>query len=554
MRNPIITKVLETGGKHQKALVFTALALLGVLTFGRFAGNYFTSEDFTYLYNSIIAPGYSSFFLNNPAGGVLNGRFLPLLMCFYRLGNQLFGLNPAGFHVCVLVVHILNSFLVYLISRELTGKKRLAFIIAAIHVTFSLHVTAVFWLSCANFVLAAFAYLLSFYLFIRYLKSLKGVYYFFFVVFFAVSILLHEIAYTLPLLCLLYPLIFPPGYKALKRLDNIMFLMMPPLAVYLVVFYVQMSAGSTLGLVGAKAMTLWRNPGLLLLKPFLGMSVMLAPEISSANWFFNIIRYAGVLVDNYPGIAQLLFLGIVSLGFLNRAARFGILFYLITSFMLHFATFGSLNNYYLASIGYLIFGVSVLAHLVGLLIRDKRVFRLLCALFLMLVVSVNILVVQGRGASWRAGGAIARSVLEKVKNKYPVLPSGAQIFLYDVPAVDYRAKVNIFRFRTINDAIKLSYQDPSVSAYIIKTNQIYLNPRTLAVNGGYLYLPYNQLLDLTDNPQIIRLFSNLKRPSFIFKHSFPTRNKFYFRYANGNLNEIKIKRPIDFSRLYEINL
>jgi len=58
--------------------------------------------------------------------------YRPLLEIFYRLQYLLFGMNPAGFHFFNILLHILNAFLVFLLSLRLRLKKSWAFAIALI--------------------------------------------------------------------------------------------------------------------------------------------------------------------------------------------------------------------------------------------------------------------------------------------------------------------------------------------------------------------------------------------------------------------------------------
>ena len=525
---------------------------LSFICYGRFINNYFTSEDFSNLYEAVISPGYQSFFLPDINSVWFGTRYLPLLKSFYRFMFEQFALNPFGYRLLILLFHTINCFVVYLIAEKIFKQRILAYLLAVLQLTYSLHIMSVLWLSCANYVLMAFWFLLAFYCFLLYLEKVKSHYFFGCMVCWIIALLLNEAAYTLPLVCLSYALIFPPQSKHLRRLDNILFLCSPIVAVFTTMFYLQYAFSTSALTAGSRISALWHNPGIMMLKPFLGMVVMLFPEISRGNSLFILLQSAANLVDFHPYWAQGLFLAILSLGFLDRRILFGLCYYLITSFMLHFASFGSLNDYYLVAIGYLIFGLALLIKLTKTFIGNRQARLILAGLFTVTIISSNILVIQLRGQNWQEGGAVAKQVLVQIKKKHPELPNGSQIFFFNVPAVDQQRRINIFRYRTLDDAIKLIYRDPSITSYNIQTNKIYLNPRTIKLNGGYLYLPFNPLLDLTDNPQVLRMLNFLKRPTFIFSNSFPSSNKFYFRYQNNNISEIKIKNPMDFSRLFEV--
>ncbi len=91
--------------------------------------------------------------------------YRPLFVLWFRINDALFGLNPAGWHVMSILVHVLVTALVYLLVRRLAGSTA-ALIAAAVFGLHPVHIESVAWVSgvcdpiSAVFLLGAFlAYL-----------------------------------------------------------------------------------------------------------------------------------------------------------------------------------------------------------------------------------------------------------------------------------------------------------------------------------------------------------------------------------------------------------
>lgn len=99
------------------------------------------------------------------AGG---NYYRPLFLLWLRLNDALFGLRPQGWHAMAIALHLLTTFLVYVLVRKLTGRIPIAGISALIFGLHPMHAEVVAWVSgateslCAVFVIGAFlAYLES---------------------------------------------------------------------------------------------------------------------------------------------------------------------------------------------------------------------------------------------------------------------------------------------------------------------------------------------------------------------------------------------------------
>lgn len=96
------------------------------------------------------------------------GAYLPLKTLSYALDYKIWGLRPFGYHLTNLLLHILNSVLVFLIAWKIWRKRTLALFVALF---FSLHPTrveSVAWVTARKDVLSGFFLLVSFYTYLVY--------------------------------------------------------------------------------------------------------------------------------------------------------------------------------------------------------------------------------------------------------------------------------------------------------------------------------------------------------------------------------------------------
>jgi len=97
--------------------------------------------------------------------------YRPLNVLWYRINDALFGLQPAGWHVTTIALHLLATFLAYTVARRVTGRPLVAALAALL---FGIHPTrheVVAWVSGTTELLWSVLFLLAF---LAYLKSREG--------------------------------------------------------------------------------------------------------------------------------------------------------------------------------------------------------------------------------------------------------------------------------------------------------------------------------------------------------------------------------------------
>ncbi len=84
-----------------------------------------------------------------------SSRYRPLSDIWFGLNYHLFGLNPAGWHVATLGVHLIAVWLLLRLALRLTGDRPVALLACLLFAVMPVHVQAVAWISAIGLLLAA---------------------------------------------------------------------------------------------------------------------------------------------------------------------------------------------------------------------------------------------------------------------------------------------------------------------------------------------------------------------------------------------------------------
>lgn len=148
--------------------------------------------------------------------------FRPLTLLSHGLDAALWGWTPSGHRLTNLILHFLNSLLVFALVRALLPEKRpvLAFWTALSFALHPVHETAVWWIACRMELLCAFFYLMCLLLFEEFLKKRKRVWLCASVLSAALALASKEMAYTLPVTCFGLGLLKAHGASPFRRLGT----------------------------------------------------------------------------------------------------------------------------------------------------------------------------------------------------------------------------------------------------------------------------------------------------------------------------------------------
>ncbi|MGD0786319.1 MAG: hypothetical protein ABR969_10980, partial [Sedimentisphaerales bacterium] len=101
-------------------LIYFALAVSSLLVFWQVRNFDFVNyDDNDYVYaNPHVLNGFS---IDSIRWAFTASAWNPLTLLSYILDGELFGLNPAGFHITNLILHIANTLLVFLVLKRMTN-------------------------------------------------------------------------------------------------------------------------------------------------------------------------------------------------------------------------------------------------------------------------------------------------------------------------------------------------------------------------------------------------------------------------------------------------
>lgn len=182
--------------------------LLSLLAFLPGLSGYFSGEDFVFI--RFVASGKAFY---EPSQNLF---YRPLPNLLWQFDYSLWGLNPFGYHLTNLLVHVLNTALVgwlacYLISSQLAG-----LIAASLFALNPLHVEAVVWIAGRPDLLATFFFLVALYGGLKYFAGGNWPYYTLSLIAYAASLLSKEAAVGLPVFLLILVLSLSKPAKALN--------------------------------------------------------------------------------------------------------------------------------------------------------------------------------------------------------------------------------------------------------------------------------------------------------------------------------------------------
>src|SRR5438874_6677754 len=127
----------------------------------------------------------------------------PLTWLSHMADVSLFGLNPAGHHATSLVLHVLDTLLLFVVFRDLTGARLRSFWVAALFAVHPAHVESVAWVAERKDVLSTAFWLGTMWAYGRWVRQRTAGRYTVMLVFFAAGLMAKPMLVSLPLVLLL---------------------------------------------------------------------------------------------------------------------------------------------------------------------------------------------------------------------------------------------------------------------------------------------------------------------------------------------------------------
>jgi len=127
----------------------------------------------------------------------------PLVWLSYMADRQLYGPGPLGYHATNLLLHILNTLLLFLVLARMTGLPWRSGFVAALFAIHPLHVESVAWIAERKDVLSTLFWMLTMWAYVRYAEHPAPKRYLPVVLFLALGLMSKPMLVTLPLMLLL---------------------------------------------------------------------------------------------------------------------------------------------------------------------------------------------------------------------------------------------------------------------------------------------------------------------------------------------------------------
>lgn len=137
----------------------------------------------------------------------------PLTWLSHMLDCQLFGLNPGGHHLVSLLIHAVNSLLLFYLFRRLTGQLLPGLFLALIFALHPMHVEPVAWASSRKDLLSTFFWIITMWTYTNYAARGGIARYLLVLLFFLLGFMSKPMLVTLPFILLLM------DYWPLYRID-----------------------------------------------------------------------------------------------------------------------------------------------------------------------------------------------------------------------------------------------------------------------------------------------------------------------------------------------
>ncbi|MDQ7821544.1 MAG: tetratricopeptide repeat protein [Candidatus Eremiobacteraeota bacterium] len=207
-------------------MIIPALSVLVIVTFLAFSPvlkcGFINWDDDAYVTGNHMIKDLSPHNVRQIFTSTLYGMYTPLVMLSFALEHHFYRLNPFPYHAHNLLLHIVNSLLVFWLVRLISGDPLASLAAAFLFALSPLRVQSVAWVVERKGLLCAFFFLSSFICYCYYGKRPSLALYFVSLLLYAFSLLSKPIGSLLPFALILY------DYYILERLDRKALMMKAP--------------------------------------------------------------------------------------------------------------------------------------------------------------------------------------------------------------------------------------------------------------------------------------------------------------------------------------
>ncbi|MDO8579947.1 MAG: hypothetical protein Q7S13_00535, partial [Candidatus Omnitrophota bacterium] len=229
MKNSFSARIIQwTGSLEQHfRLAILAIYCVALLAFSNVFANQFVMDDFAFIVDWPLIQDWKNFpqfFINYTPPPGQEGIYSPLKTVFHAINYHLFGLNPLGYHIVSLAIHLASIWFVIHITLRLTKIVPVALMAGLLFTVHPVHVEAITYLTASIDSLGVLFLLISFYFYVRRSETEgreQQRFYRWSIAFGFLAIFTHELNISLPLLIVWFDFFFKKKEEtfalALKR-------------------------------------------------------------------------------------------------------------------------------------------------------------------------------------------------------------------------------------------------------------------------------------------------------------------------------------------------
>lgn len=195
----------ESASKLPAILVYLALSLGTLLVFRQVHSfDFVDCDDSYYVYDNVrVLSGISVDNITWAFTNCYNGYWQPVTWLSLMVDCRLFGPNPGWFHIVNVLLHLVNTLLLFAVLRKMTGSFWPSAFVAAVFAIHPMHVESVAWIAERKDVLSTLFMLLSLAAYTGYARGRSVPLYIASLGLFAVGLMAKPMLVTLPFLMLL---------------------------------------------------------------------------------------------------------------------------------------------------------------------------------------------------------------------------------------------------------------------------------------------------------------------------------------------------------------
>jgi len=156
--------------------------------------------------NQHVLDGLTSENVRWAFSAIKESNWHPLTWLSHMLDCQLYGVKSGPHHLTNVLFHIINTVMLFLVLKRMTGATWRSAFVAALFAFHPLHVESVAWLAERKDVLSTFFWMLTMWAYVRYVEKPQPPRYLLSLLFFAVGLMAKPMLVTLPFVLLLLDL------------------------------------------------------------------------------------------------------------------------------------------------------------------------------------------------------------------------------------------------------------------------------------------------------------------------------------------------------------